>query len=194
MRFFFYQHNQVARRAATFAGITTPLYIHLHAFAHAGGYINSNGFFAVHPAITAAGRTFCCDGGAFAVAGRTGSNGLHLSEESILHTTHLAGTMAGATGLNAAFIFCAAAIAGAAHHVFLHLDLLGNAPRDFFVIQFDLDAQVAAAHTTRALSAAASAATAKEASEDVVAKISPNWLKISFMFTLPCPTLPFTPA
>src|ERR1044071_9240653 len=60
-------------------------------------------------------------------------------------------------------------MAGATGNVFLYLYLFGYTLGYFFVSKFDLDAEVAAANATHALTASSATAT-KEATKDIVAK------------------------
>src|SRR5688572_19317852 len=118
--------------AASFTSIAFPAYIKLHAFLYAGGYINAYRFFAINSSVAFAGSALRSDGGTLAITSGTGGDCLHLTQESILHSSYLAASTTGFTGLNAALIFSTAATAGIALNVFLNLDVFLNAPGYFF--------------------------------------------------------------
>src|ERR1700729_4174667 len=105
MLFFFDQDDQVAGRAAAFAGVASAAYAELHAFLYASGDIDRDGLFAVDPAFAFADGAFGGNDGAFPVAGGAGHDGLHLAEEGFADAADLASAAAGGAGLNAILVF-----------------------------------------------------------------------------------------
>ena len=124
MLFFFDEDDQVAGRAAAFAGVASAAYAELHAFLNACGDVDGDGLFAVDPAFAFADGAFGGDDGAFAVTGGTGGNGLHLAEKGVADAADLAAAAAGGAGLNAVFIFGSATGAGIAGDVFFNFYVL----------------------------------------------------------------------
>src|SRR6185436_16772782 len=99
---------------------TFSTYIQLHSFLDTSRNIDAYSFFTIYSSLAFTYRTFGCDGRSFAITGWTGSDGLHLSEERILHSSYLAAATTGSTGLNASFVLCATPIAGVASDVFFY--------------------------------------------------------------------------
>jgi len=102
---------------------------------------------------------------------------LHLAQEGAGHPAYLAAAAAGAAVLDAAFILGPASLAGSAGYVFFYFNVLGNAPGNLLVGEFQLDAQVAAARTaTPALARAGTFEGVAGRLRSVVAKaVSPAW-------------------
>src|SRR6185295_16249832 len=127
-------------------------------------------FFTIYSSLAFTYRTFGCDGRSFAITGWTGSDGLHLSEERILHSSYLAAATTGSTGLNASFILCATPIAGVASDVFFYFDILGNTLCDFLVCKLEFNAKITSPDTASSLAAAAALAATKKVPEQVIAE------------------------
>src|ERR1700733_14544898 len=117
MCFFLDQNDEIAGRAAPFTRIALAGYAQLHTLLHAGRNIDTDHFFPIHPALAFTYRTFCGDGGSFAVTGRAGGNGLHLAQKSIAYPSYLSAATAGAAGLHARLILGAAAVTGSAGYM-----------------------------------------------------------------------------
>src|SRR5579872_4142342 len=81
--FLFNQDDQVAGRAASFAGIAPTAHAKLHSFLNAGGDVESHGLFTINAPFAFANSTLRRDDGTFAVARGTSGYGLHLTKESI---------------------------------------------------------------------------------------------------------------
>src|SRR2546430_6083378 len=124
MRFFFDQYDEVSRRSASLSGVTTAADIELHSLLDPGRDIDRERFFSIYTALAFTGRTLYSNGCSLATAGRTCGNGLHLSQKSILHFSHLATSAAGAAGLHASFVFCASSPAGTTGNIFFYFDIL----------------------------------------------------------------------
>src|SRR5580692_9618737 len=167
--FLFDKDDEVAGGAASFASVTTATDAKLHTFLNTGWDVKRDGLFAIYAALSLTNAAFGGDNGAFAVAGGAGGDGLHLAEEGVADAPHLAATAAGGAGLDALAVFGAGAAAGGAGDVFLYFDVLCDAFGDLLVVEFDLDAEVAASDTAGARGSAAAAA-AEEAAEKVVAE------------------------
>src|SRR5687768_12093266 len=121
MRFFFDQYYQVAGAAAALTGIAAPADAELHAFLHTGRDVDIHGFLAIHPSFALTMAAFYRDGTAFAVAGGAGCYGLHLAQEGAGYLAYLSAAAACAAVLDRALVFCTAAAAGIAGHVFFYL-------------------------------------------------------------------------
>src|SRR5579863_5359942 len=109
--FLFDKDDQVAGGAASFAGVTSATDAKLHAFLNTGRDVKRDGFFAVYAAFSLTHAAFGSDNGAFAIAGRTCGDGLHLAEEGVADAPHLAATAAGGASLDALAVFGATAAA-----------------------------------------------------------------------------------
>src|SRR5260221_1433633 len=144
MLFFFDENDKVAGGSASFAGITSAADTQLHSFLYAGGNVDGDGFFTIHPAFAFTNRAFGGDNGAFAVAGRAGSDCLHLTEECIADTAYLAAAATGAAGLYAVLVFSATAAAGGTGNMFFNLNIFSNALGYLFVVELDLYPEVIA--------------------------------------------------
>src|SRR5215204_3463879 len=158
MNFFFNEDDQVTGGSATFSRVASAADIELHAFLYTGRYVDGYSFFAVHSS--------------FAFTGRTGCNGLHLTEEGVSHPSYLAAAATGAAGLNASFVLGTAAMTHIASDIFFYLDVFGNTFGDFFIIQLQFNPQVTASHTAHSLAGSSSlcASAAKETSKNILAE------------------------
>ena len=170
MLFFFDEDDEIAGGTASFAGVTATADAELHSFLYAGGDVDRDRFFAVYPAFALTNGAFGGDDGALAITARAGGDGLHLAEEGVADPAYLAAAPAGAAGLDAIFVFRAAAAAGITTNVFFDLDVLGNSLGYFFVIELDLYAKIATPDSFGPAIAATTAAAAEEAAKYVVAK------------------------
>src|SRR5262249_23601866 len=112
MLFFFDEDDEVTGRATSFACVTPAADAELHAFLYTCGNVDADGFFAIDPTFAFTYGAFGGHDGAFAVAGGAGGDGLHLAEEGIANPAYLAAAATGGAGLDAVFVFGAAAAAG----------------------------------------------------------------------------------
>jgi hypothetical protein len=98
-----------------------------------------------------------------------------LSEESILHSSHLTASATGGTGLCTAFVFGATAPAGSAGNMFFYFDILADSFGNFFVSQFQFDAKITSSYASGTRTATASlTSSSKKTTKKIVSENIPK--------------------
>src|SRR5579871_2485019 len=171
MLLFFNQHNQIPIGAPTLSCIASSSNTQLHAFLNACRNINRHRFFAIHSSFSFANSTFRRNRRSFSITSWASSNSLHLPKECICDSSHLPAATTGSASLHTAFVFRTAAATCVATDVFFYLDIFGNPFRNFLVIEFYFDAQVAAANSSCSCAATTTSSSAtKKTSENIITK------------------------
>ena len=180
--FFFNLNDEVAGDSAARSIVAVSLHAQEHTFSHAGGYVHAHHLFFAFESYAAAFRAAFFNNLAFAFAVRAHRLGLHLSEESLLHFSDIAGAVAVTACGEFGAVFCSGAFAvGASHHA-RYFELFLHAVSHFFEVNLHAHAQVGASFCGRALATRASEATktakSAESATENVAEIAENIVDI----------------
>ena len=158
--------NHVAVGAAAAAGVALARHRQLHSVLYAGRNLQAHHLLALHYALAVAVRAFVGYRPALAVAVGARRLLLHLAQQRVDHTRHVARAVAGAAGRIARTVLGARAVAMRAFHILLDLDFLVHPGGYLLQAHLDLDPDVAAS-VHRASARASAAEEVAEASEDV---------------------------